>query len=64
MYRRNIWATGLSNPGTNYFEIKHSVFIAGVKVLYQQESVPAMFQINAGRGAEHCAHRLPHHLFC
>lgn len=64
MYRRNIWATGLSNPGTNYFEIKHSVFIAGVKVLYQQESLPAMFQINAGRGAEHCAHRLPHHLFC
>lgn len=44
MNRRSVWAIGLSNPGTNYFEIKHSVFIAGIKVLYQQESVSAMFR--------------------
>lgn len=35
--------TGFSNPATNFLEIKKQFFHAGAKVLYQQESVSAMF---------------------
>lgn len=47
MNKRRVWATGLSNPGPDSFEIKPSVLM---QVLHQEESQSAMFQINAGRG--------------